>query len=60
MFSAFFFNMCKSHQNWDVSQKVLSKEVFVSMENVSPKFSQKRLEEPRGEESNRDGGGSRK
>lgn len=30
------------------------------MENVSPKFSQKGLGEPRGEERNRDGGGQRK
>lgn len=59
VFSAFFFK-CKSHQNWAVSQKALSKEVFVSMENVSPTFSQKGLGEPRREERNGDGGGHRK
>lgn len=58
-FQHFFFK-CKSHQNWAVSQKALSKEVFVSMENVSPTFSQKGLGEPRREERNGDGGGHRK
>lgn len=29
-----FFSKCKSHRNWPVPQKVLSKEVFISTENT--------------------------